>query len=396
MLHSRSFLHSFPARMAPNIALDAVGKFQEGSVVADPMVGSGTVAIAAVAAGHRFYGFDMDPLATLIAKVSTTPLDHERLNRLATSILSKARIANASPQDLRWIQSGDETAKFIEFWFAEKQRSALAGLALELDAHAETSVSAELDALKVALSRIIVTKESKASLARDTSHSRPHKVAECNNYDVFKGFEQSVSELVKRHSKLSIRGRATIQGGDARSMGALGDASCDAIVSSPPYLNAIDYLRGHKLSLVWLGYSIPKIRQLRSDSVGAERATEERTDEVAEVISGFGDISNLAQRQKSMIARYAVDLHKTATEAARIIKPEGTALYVMGNSCLKGVYIDNATALVRAAKMAGFELLDRSEREIPAANRYLPTPASDNALAGRMRKEIIVTFRKFK
>ncbi|WP_299666161.1 hypothetical protein [uncultured Ruegeria sp.] len=380
--------------MAPNIALDAVDGFQTGSVVVDPMVGSGTVAIAAVAAGHSFYGFDKDPLATLIAKVSTTPLDYEKVKELAYSILSKARQENTSPQDLYWIRPGDETDKFIEFWFAEKQRSSLAGLALHLATLSQTSACAEIDALKVALSRIIVTKESKASLARDTSHSRPHKVAESSDYDVFKGFERSVLELIKRHSKLSILGQATIEHGDARNMCALPNSSCDAIVSSPPYLNAIDYLRGHKLSLVWLGYAIPEIRRLRSDSVGAERATKEKTDEVAEIISGFGDISSLAPRQRSMIARYALDLRKTADEAARIIKPEGTAVYVMGNSCLKGVYIDNATALVKATSLSGFELLDRSEREIPAANRYLPTPANNNPLAGRMRKEIIVTFKR--
>ena len=29
--------------------------------------------------------------------------------------------------------------------------------------------------------------------------------------------------------------------------------SVDLTVTSPPYLNAIDYLRGHKMSLVWMG-----------------------------------------------------------------------------------------------------------------------------------------------
>lgn len=394
MLHSRSYLHPFPARMAPNIALEAVEQFEPGSVVVDPMVGSGTVAMTAVATGHRFIGFDLDPLATLIAQVSTNHLNQDKVLRLSQLVLAQARKSSIMPADLPWVQDGDETDRFMGFWFADRQRNALAGIALELDRLERSEASLELCALKLALSRIIVTKESKASLARDTSHSRPHRVATTSDYDVCRGFEQSVLQLLQRHAKLKISGESTIVRGDARRLHSLEDSSCDAIVSSPPYLNAIDYLRGHKLSLVWLGYTIPQIRELRSTSVGAERATVESTKAVEDVISAFGELDGLATRQKAMISRYALDLQRVSAEAARILKPGGTALYVMGNSCLKNVYINNASALAEAAKMSSLKLISRTEREIPAGSRYLPMPSDKNALAARMRKEIILTFKK--
>lgn len=394
MLHSRSYLHPFPARMAPKLALNAISHFNAGSVIVDPMVGSGTVAMTAVAAGHHFFGYDLDPLAILIAEVSTSKLDHEKVASLAHLVLDRATRSRANPADLPWIRANDETCKFVEFWFADKQRDALSSIALQLDSLDCPENCIEVKALKIALSRIIVTKESQASLARDTSHSRPHRVATTSDYDVYKGFNQSVSQLLNRHSKLEIAGRAIIERGDARNIISMESGACDAIVSSPPYLNAIDYLRGHKLSLVWLGFSIPQIRQIRSMSVGAERASSESADTVEKVITGFGNISNLATRQKAMISRYAIDLHKITEEAARILKGGGTALYVMGNSCLKGVYIDNASALVNAATLSGLKLVERTEREIPPGNRYLPTPSDNNSLAARMRKEIVLTFQK--
>ena len=394
MLHSRSFLHPFPARMAPYIALEAVKSFEPGSVVIDPMVGSGTVAITAVAAGHQFYGFDIDPLAALIAQVSTSHINYVRLRHLSNVVVKNARSSCAQPEDLPWIEKDDETYKFLEFWFAEKQRNELARLALQLQTLSKSNPCVEVDALKVSLSRIIVTKESKASLARDTSHSRPHRVSRLSKYDVLKGFEQSVSQLISRHSNLTISGESTIEIGDARNIDTIENSTCDAIVSSPPYLNAIDYLRGHKLSLVWLGYTIPQIRYLRSSSVGAERSTTESTQALSHILSGFGDISSLVARQQAMISRYALDLYKLAKEAERILKPSGTALYVMGNSCLKGVYIDNASALSIAANAVGLQIIDRSERDIPLATRYLPTPKGNNSLASRMRKEIILKFKK--
>jgi len=128
--------------------------------------------------------------------------------------------------------------------------------------------------------------------------------------------------------------------------------------------------------------------------VGAERASEEATNSVQSILESFGDLSMLASRQRGMVARYAIDLSRVAREAGRILKPNGTALYVMGNSCLKKVYNDNAAALAQAAELAGFQLLDRSERDIPSNNRYLPTPSGDGALSSRMRKEIVLRFRK--
>ncbi len=44
------------------------------------------------------------------------------------------------------------------------------------------------------------------------------------------------------------------------------------IITSPPYLNAIDYLRGHKLSLVWMGQSIARVRNIRSTNIGTEKS----------------------------------------------------------------------------------------------------------------------------
>ena len=48
------------------------------------------------------------------------------------------------------------------------------------------------------------------------------------------------------------------------------------MVTSPPYLNAIDYMRGHKMSLVWMGWTIGALRDVRGEAVGVERMTGQR------------------------------------------------------------------------------------------------------------------------
>jgi len=45
----------------------------------------------------------------------------------------------------------------------------------------------------------------------------------------------------------------------------------DFVLTSSPYANAIDYMRSHKFSLVWMGLSVSKLAMIRGQMVGAER-----------------------------------------------------------------------------------------------------------------------------
>jgi tRNA G10 N-methylase Trm11 len=60
--------------MAPELALETLSKLKKNSLVLDPMAGSGTVLRDATELGHRAIGFDVDPLAVLMARVWTTPV----------------------------------------------------------------------------------------------------------------------------------------------------------------------------------------------------------------------------------------------------------------------------------------------------------------------------------
>src|SRR5205814_1950303 len=98
-----------------------------------------------------------------------------------------------------------------------------------------------VDVLRLALSRIIITKDCGASLARDVSHSRPHKVRETSPYEVMPGFQLSVQQLRQRLLSQPPPGGVSVGCGDARALRDLCNKSIDAVLSSPPYLNAIDY-----------------------------------------------------------------------------------------------------------------------------------------------------------
>jgi len=189
-------IHPFPARMAPELALRHARQLPAQSVVLDPMVGSGTTVRYAADHGHRAIGFDVDPLSVLMSRVWTTPINVGRLRRMADEVL-----ATAAQQDcLADGQLTDvATEEFVEYWFAPQQRHDLeqiAGVLREI----RGSIG---DALRIAFSRIIITKDRGASLARDVSHSRPHRVADSSDYDVRRGFCNAVDQLANRLERLA-------------------------------------------------------------------------------------------------------------------------------------------------------------------------------------------------
>lgn len=390
-------IHPFPARMAPDLALDTLNELPSSSVILDPMSGSGTVLRQASEMGLQSCGFDLDPLAVLMSRVWNTVVDDRLVEEMAIDVLQKAKALTKTKFSLPWIDDDEETKKFVRFWFGSKQRMQLRQIAWVLDASGKRRFGYEkkaaLDVIRIALSRLIITKEQGASLARDTSHSRPHKVAEKSDYEVFPALERSILFIRKKLKENPPWGGVNVSLGDARSLVEVGDQEIDAVITSPPYLNAIDYLRGHRLSLVWLGHTLGSLRKIRSTSIGAERKPDvgSHIEFFLPIQQAMCSVEKLPPRQIAMVQRYCQDLHSMMSEIVRVTRIGGFATLVVGNSCLNGNFIKNSAGVSAAASMLGMKLLGERQRDLPPGSRYLPMPDA-GALAGRMRTEAVMTF----
>ena len=392
----RNTVHPFPARMAPELILDVVAKSNESLRILDPMSGSGTVLAVAQASGHQAVGVDTDPLAVLISRVWTTAIDTTALKDEAADVLRRARVTFESLRMRDAYPSGadEETRRFIRFWFDGRARRQLTSLAGEISSINDEKIR---NALWCAFSRLIITKQSGASRAMDLSHSRPHRVFKRAPSEPFINFMRAVERVASGciDSKFCNAGPdVRVRRGDARSL-CLDDGTADLVLTSPPYLNAIDYLRCSKFSLVWMGHAVRDIRRIRSASIGAEVGRYENDHEVRSIIHRVIPLPELRPREEAILARYVDDMRRVVRETARVLADGGCAVYVVGENTVRGTFIRNSMILKDLADSSGLRCVSRRSRELPANRRYLPPPSTNaTALDGRMRREVILVLEK--
>jgi DNA modification methylase len=168
------------------------------------------------------------------------------------------------------------------------------------------------------------------------------------------------------------------------------------VITSPPYLNAIDYIRGHKFSLVWMGYTIASLRKIRSENIGSEKSFNlAKTKELLHTSEQMGNVRKLDRRHRNMVLRYISDMDCVFSECRRVLKKDGLAIFVIGDSTVQGFFIKNSEGLIHLAQKNGMKLISKTTRPIPVTRRYLPPPdwiISGSKMRGRMKEEVILKF----
>jgi len=397
--HIRS-IHPFPARMAPELVWDELPDHSERLQVLDPMAGSGTTLVTARLRGHEVIGYDRDPLAVLIARCWLTDVAAGATGAKASELLARARLkAREIPLSEAYPRAADdETKAFVRYWFDHTNRIQLTALSDSISRLHDPSLR---DLMWCAFSRLIITKTRGASLAMDISHSRPHRSYDKAPINAFDHFERSVRQIIKAapfSATDAIELKASVNFADARKL-PIGNNSVDMVITSPPYLNAIDYIRGHKFSLVWMGHSIEELRVVRSTNVGTETTSRQKTTDRAteDIIRLMCPMERLTSRQAGMLQQYVQDMRCVLSETKRVLRPGGKAVFVVGNCNLRDTFIQNSKCIEGLAGEIGLTVGKCRSRPLPENRRYLPpprAPGAGKALKKRMREEVILTLLK--
>ena len=397
--HSTHGWHPFPAKFPPQLPAFFIERLSVvGDVVLDPMFGSGTTLMEAARLDRRAVGCDIDPLARLIVQAKSTPLDPVATLRAGRAIVARAkRLFLEGRDDLQ--RSLDErfdakTRAFVDYWFLPQQQLELTGLSTASDQCTEVHTRPFFE---MVLSSTIIAKSGGVSLARDLAHTRPHRVLDKQPKSALDAFQKRLDLA------LSSFVRATSQQVEIRSTGAdrtgLPASSVDLIVTSPPYANnAIDYMRAHKFSLVWLGWPIAELSRIRSGYLGHDAASVQKFDDLPRQCEDtITMLHKLDEKEARALRRYFGEMRAVIVEMRRVLKRGGTAVIVVGSSILRGLDVETHKGLAAIGEAVGLvcagigvRRLDRDKRMMPA--RWGGAPHSQ--IEQRMHEEHVIGLLK--
>lgn len=418
--------HSFPAKFPPDLPNLFIRELTKpGDIVLDPMCGSGTTLIEALLNNRKAIGFDIDPLAAIMAKVKSKHLNPTYLNDVLEILINNSQEAiNDKKKELEGILTNKwdvETKEFIDFWFSQSTQFELIALLSEIEKLPHPDL---VNFFKLVFSSIIITKSGGVSNALDLAHTRPHKAKNITfkntpvqNFHLFNETSStySSSKIIKsalvefkKKAVINIKSLAdikkeavlpTVAIGDTRQLPILDDY-VDLIITSPPYAsNAIDYMRAHKFSLVWFGYPISMLSKKRKDYIGSAAiglnqnhyVFPENTTKVIELIK------TADPRKALSVGRYYFESRQILHELFRVLKPGKTLIYVIGSSVIRGIDINVAICLQEIGESIGFNIPKIGIRNINRDRRMLPTSRFHNhesVIEQRMHNEFVIGFNK--
>ncbi len=374
--HSAHAWHPFPAKFPPQLPNHFIEQLSEpGDVVLDPMFGSGTTVLEAVRLGRNAIGCDIDPLARLIAKAKLQRLNPLVMSRVGRELVEHARRSFSAERHRLEAALAERfdgrTRTFVNYWFRPTQQLELVALLDAIECHAPRET---WRFLHMVFSSTIIAKSGGVSLARDLAHTRPHRVLDKKPKCAFDEFEKRLKLMLAAGASAQPCGEAQILPHSAENSG-LPTASVDLVVTSPPYANnAIDYMRAHKFSLVWLGWKIEELARIRARCLGHDAKTPRQwsdlPDQCEDTIVRLGHVD---QHKAAALRRYFGEMSAVMAEMHRVLKPGKAAIIVVGSSNLRGIDVETHKGLAAVGTRTGFQLAHIGIRRLDRDKRMMPT-----------------------
>ena len=310
-----------------------------GFKVLDPFLGSGTTLLACKELGVDGVGVDVAPLAVFVSQVKIADYDVEELKRTARSLFDQP----FRRPDL------SEVSGFVKRFFL---KPSLEDIIFFRERIREIGDPVIRNFFTLALMNAAM----KVSFAY--KDGAVLKVVEKPVPPFRKFFKRVVKKMIRDLTKLSFKPcNLEVYLGDARRMGFLEDESFDAVITSPPYLNKIEYTKVYRIEYE-LFFGDVKIDPVRS-YLGLNPRN---------VVDQFPEL-NLPEVAKA----YFHDMRLCLEEVFRVLRPGGRVAMVVAGGVFPDRVVESDKLVMKLAERVGFagERIIAVNRRVATARRVI-------------------------
>jgi len=119
--------HRYPAKFIPQIVSRLAEKYtKEGDLIVDPFGGCGTTLVESKVIGRPSVGVDVNPVAVLITKVKTTPIEAQKIEKAFITLEAKLSIYSKDTK----VKAPEHER--IDYWFKPEEKRKLAFIFAEI------------------------------------------------------------------------------------------------------------------------------------------------------------------------------------------------------------------------------------------------------------------------
>lgn len=397
------YIHPYPAKLLPQIAhffLASNILVGKDEFVLDPFGGTGTVALEANLSGRNALFADANPLARLIASVKTGEFDIDEV------LADAARLSGAYSRSRR-VKPPDVVN--LDKWYDEQVWRQLSRLHWSIS---DMPPSKNKDLFWVTFSwvaRKVSNADPRLSVPVQLKEKRWADGSQPNILSIFlEQLHANISRInAKRHIAPEVEVLSQCVGEDARILtdlstwdgdvsGRLRDNSVGMVITSPPYAGAQKYIRASSLSLGWLGLAGSRqLKPLENKNIGREHLPKSVSERLHSTgIKAADDVLKLIYKKNPVRAAiagvYINEMRDAVIEMARVLKPGGVVVMVIGNNEVCGYPFQSSEYMAELLGEAGLRPQMKLIDEIKS--RGLMTKR--NKTAGVISREWVLVYRK--
>lgn len=413
------YLFRFPAKFHPRVVHSLLRSYTEtGQTVLDPFCGSGTLLVAAAVEGRNAIGTDIDPVAAFVSSVKTHRYRSGHLRASWALLHLVLNLLRRSDEEYAALKFDDITVDAYESIIREERLwiPAIPNLAHWFRRYVIVDLARILEVIEDAcipqthrqFFRLVFSSTLRKASNADpvpvsglevTAHMKAIDDAGriINPFDLMSRAVEKALRAIDDYSRIADPSvRLSVLQADATSLRSTLRRRVDAIITSPPYHNAVDYYRRHQLEMFWLRLTETQADRLALRAKYLGRGSVKKHDPVLGRVNELGSLAaewhkrmhDVSTKRADAFAHYMVSMKDAFAQMHATVCEEGPVILVLGHSGWNGSRIPTSLLFEEMGE-PWFELTDKLW--YPIKNHYMSYKRRNGA---HINEEYVLVFRR--